>query len=516
MQQYSSSPTGQRRRRRVAAVSLSSAAAIALAFGLLGSPLANSAPTEPPANAAVANLNLEPGYADLVEAIKPAVVNVKVERDETADVAQNEEGGPQGSPFNDPQMRHFFERFFGQQMPQQAPDQQPEHHMMRGEGSGFIIDPSGLIVTNAHVAGGADKIQIVMQDGTQYKATLKGIDEKTDLALLKIDAKDPLPYVVFGDSSKVRVGDRVIAIGNPYGLGGTVTQGIVSATSREIGSGPYDDFLQVDAPINRGNSGGPTFNLHGEVIGINSAIFSPSGGNIGIGFAISSNLAKDIITQLEDNGTVQRGWLGVSIQPLDEDLATGLGRSNTDGALVAKVEPNTPAESAGVKAGDLILSYNGEQIKDLRDLTRAVADTDPGKDAKIEIWRDGKEETLTAQIAKSPATQQVASNDQSPAADQPRLGMALAPLTPQIREKLNLDGDAKGVVVERVVPDSPADQKGIRAGDVIVAAAGKDVRTPQQVVDAVRKAHGAGAKSIVMLIQRDGQPRYEAIPFAQS
>ena len=297
-------------------------------------------------------------------AVKPAVVNVRVDRTEQASAEAQ-------GPMMDPDMRRFFERFFGDQGegqgqgPMRMPQQQPRQHM-HGEGSGFIISADGLIVTNAHVAGGADKITILLDDGRELPATLKGIDEKTDLALLKVDAGKALPYVTFGDSSKVRVGDAVVAVGNPFGLGGTVTAGIVSATGREIGSGPYDDFLQIDAPINRGNSGGPAFNVKGEVVGVNSAIFSPSGGSVGIGFAISSNLAKEIVADLQDDGKVQRGWLGVQIQGVDEDLASHLGLDKPRGALVGEVQPDSPAAAAGVEQGDVVLSFNGKQIDQVR------------------------------------------------------------------------------------------------------------------------------------------------------
>jgi S1-C subfamily serine protease len=248
-----------------------------------------------------------------------------------------------------------------------------------GEGSGFVVSPDGLIVTNAHVAGGADKIEVTFKDGRKLTATLKGVDEKTDLALLKVDGGSaPLPYVVFGDSSKVRPGDKVIAVGNPFGLGGTVTAGIVSATGREIGSGPYDDYIQVDAPINRGNSGGPTFNLRGEVVGVNTAIFSPSGGSVGIGFAIAANLAKSVVDDLRDDGTVERGYLGVGIQGVDEDLARALKLDRPRGALVSRVETGSPAEKAGVRRGDVVLDFNGTPIDRVGQLSRAVAAVDAG------------------------------------------------------------------------------------------------------------------------------------------
>ena len=266
------------------------------------------------------------------------------------------------------------------------------------------------------------------------------------------------------------MGDKVIAVGNPFGLGGTVTAGIVSATGRELGSGPYDDFLQVDAPINRGNSGGPTFNLDGEVIGINSMIFSPSGGSVGIGFAISSNLAKQIVADLQADGKIERGWLGVAIQPLDDDLAANFGLPNTHGALVSKVQPDSPALAAGMKDGDVILSFDGKPIDRLIQLTKAVASVEPGKKAEVGIWRDGKAETLSMAVGMMPSDDQVASaQPEADEANQPRLGLALAPLTPELRKEMGVDANLKGVVVRDVADGSPAEAKGIRAGDVIVA-----------------------------------------------
>ena len=483
-------------------------------LGLLAGGGAVSLATETPAptnagiSTAVAPFS---GYADLVAAVKPAVVNVRVDRTEAAEA--------QG-PTMDPDMRRFFERFFGDQgegqgNPMRMP-QQPKQRM-HGEGSGFVISADGLIVTNAHVAGGADKITVAFDDGRELPATLKGIDEKTDLALLKVDAGKDLPFVAFGDSSKVRVGDAVVAVGNPFGLGGTVTAGIISATGREIGSGPYDDFLQVDAPINRGNSGGPTFNLKGEVVGVNSAIFSPSGGSVGIGFAISSNLAKEVVADLADDGKVERGWLGVQIQGVDEDLASHLGLDKPHGALVGEVQPDSPAAAAGVEQGDVVLSFNGKQIDQVRQLSRTVAEVAPGSEAKIVVWRDGKEKTLEAKIAAMPAQDEVASAEEAaPAAGQPRLGLALAPISPEQRDELGLKAGEKGVLVTDVVAGGPAEAKGLRAGDVILSIDRKPVAQPADVVTAIRKAHETGAKSVLLFVSRDGNERFEAVPLATS
>jgi len=452
------------------------------------------------------NSDFERGYADLVARVQPAVVNVSV--DKTEKVAQGSQ-----TPFNDnPEMRRFFERFFGQPMPQQ---QQPREFREHGEGSGFIINKDGYIITNAHVAGDASKIEVVFQDGKTLPAKLVGIDEKTDLAVIKIDAGRPLPYVEWGDSGKVRVGDKILAVGNPFGLGGTVTSGIVSATGRELGAGPYDDFLQVDAAINRGNSGGPTFNLDGQVVGVNSIIYSPSGGNVGIGFAIASNLARQITTNLIEHGSVTRGWLGVGIQQVTPDLAQSMSLSEPQGAIVTSVEPNSPAAHAGLQTGDVIVSFNGAKIEKVRELTRAVADVDPGRTAPLEIKRNGKDETVSVDVGKMPSQKQVAAN-QPEQADQPRLGLSLATLTPDAKRQLSLPLETKGVLVEGVQPGSPAEDKGIQAGDVILRVGNEQVNSADQVIKLVRTARERGDKSVLLLVQREGAQLFAAIPFAVS
>ena len=490
--------------RRVRASNLAAVAIVSLLAG--GTAISFATETPPPANAGLTTTYANAGYADLVAAVKPAVVNVRVERTTSGD----ENAGPA----MDPDMQRFFERFFGEQAPMQAP-RTPQHE--RGEGSGFVVDANGLIVTNAHVAGGADKITVLFDDGTELPAKLQGIDQKTDLALLKVDAGKPLPYVTFGDSSQVRVGDAVVAVGNPFGLGGTVTSGIVSATGREIGSGPYDDFLQIDAPINRGNSGGPTFNMKGEVVGVNSAIFSPSGGSVGIGFAIASNLAKQVVADLKDDGKVERGWLGVQIQGLDEDLASNLELSKPHGALVSEVQPDSPAEAAGIRQGDVIVSFAGKPIDKVGQLSRAVAVVAPGTKEELVVWRDGKEKTLEAVIAEMPNQDQVASNEPAhQEAEQPKLGLALAPLTPDQRQRMGIDAKLQGVLVTQVQPGGPAEAKGIQAGDIIVSIDRKPVHEPKDVVAAIRKAHESGAKSVLLYVSRDGNEHFEAVPLATS
>jgi serine protease Do len=502
-----SSRSRPQRRFRTAVLGVASAAAIAAAGGgLFGLPHQPAVAANDPLGQAVQQEDFERGYADLVARVMPAVVRVEVEK--TAE-AQNT---VRGMPFDDPDMRDFFERFFGQPLPMP----QPEERRQEGVGSGFVIDPAGWIVTNAHVVDGADKITVVMNDGERHEGEIKGIDPKTDLALVKIEAGNELPYVGWGDSGKVRVGDKVLAVGNPFGLGGTVTAGIVSATGREIGAGPYDDFLQLDAAINRGNSGGPTFNLDGEVVGVNSIIFSPSGGNVGIGFAISSNLAKDVIEQLKDTGAVVRGWLGVGIQELDPDLASSLGLDKPEGALVTKVEPDSPGAQAGLESGDVIVGFNDQGIEHIRDLTRAVADAAPGKQASVKLIRGGDTKTVEVGIGKMPTEQQVAATAPDQSADQPRLGLQLATLTPDVRQRMGISPDVEGVLIQGVEPDGPAASKGLRPGDIILRVGDQPVNSADKVVELVRKAHDEGKENVLVLFQRDGSQLYAAIPFAVS
>ena len=310
----------------------------------------------------------------------------------------------------------------------------------------------------------------------------------------------------------------MIAIGSPFGLGGTVTAGIVSADHRIIGAGRYDDFLQIDAPINRGNSGGPTFNQQGEVIGVNTLINSPSGGNVGIGFAIPSNMVKKVVADLEDDGKIERGWLGVNIQSIDEDLAQGLSLDSDKGALVAAVTDDSPAAKAGFKQGDVIVSFDGKQIEKITDLTRIVADKNPGSEANVVVMRDGSRKTLDVKIGQMPTEDQVvAMNEQSgDQADTPKLGLALAQLTPDARESLNLSADTTGVVVTDVQPGSPAAEKGLQRGDVIVEADRKQVKSPEMVAEAVRKAAKRGEQSILLLVKREGQDRFVAVRLGQA
>ncbi len=512
-----------RRPLRVAAIALSSAAVVGLMVGLN-----SSQPTVALAATAATTAAPWSGYADLIEQVMPSVVAITVthsgSNEPVADQPQQREFhfyGQQGQDGpNGEMMRRFMERFFGDQgMPQfgtpTPPNAEPEVAM----GSGFIIDTTGRIVTNYHVVGDATEVTVNLQDGKELKGTVVGKDKDTDLALVKVDPTGvDLHPVKLADSDKVRVGDPVIAIGSPFGLGGTVTAGIVSAKDRVIGVGRYDDFLQIDAPINRGNSGGPTFNLAGEVIGVNSLIHSPSGGNVGIGFAIPSNLVKEIVADLEDNGVVERGWLGVHIQGIDEDLAQGLGLHDTKGAVVAEVSDDSPAAKAGFERGDVILKYDGKPVARVTDLTRMVADTKAGNSADVVVWRGNAEKTLKVEIGQMPNEDQVVAKAEQPGeqTNTPKLGVMLAKLTPEARQQLNLPDSAEGVVVTDVQPGSPAAEKGLQPGDVIVEADRKQVTDPKMVAEAVRAAAERGDEALLLLIKREGQDRFVAIRLARA
>jgi serine protease Do len=416
--------------------------------------------------------------------------------------------------------RRFMERFFGERG--MEPFQMPQMPQMPGApamaaGTGFIFDKDGYIATNNHVVADAGEVTVTMYDGHELPAKVIGTDADTDLAVLKVDSDKPLPYVEFADSEAVRVGDPVIAIGNPFGLGDSVTAGIVSAEHRVIGAGRFDDFMQIDAPINQGNSGGPTFDLEGKVIGINTAIHSPTGGNVGIGFAIPSNLASDIIADLRDDGQVERGWLGVHIQEVDEDLAATLDLDAPKGALVAQVTPDSPAAAAGLEQGDVILSYDGKAVENLRDLTKRVADTDPGTDTDVVVWRHGEQMTVGVEIGQLPGEDQVvAAAQQQPEDQTPKLGVALARLTPDARQSMGLPDDLQGAVVTDVQLGSAAGEKGLQRGDVILEANHQKVTEPKSVADAVRAAAARGDQSILLLIQREGQDRFVAVPLERA
>jgi len=444
-------------------------------------------------------------FADLAERLSPAVVNISTKQNAPARRGRSEVPAPQfppGSPFED-----FFKEFFDR--PRGGGDNAPARPTRRitSLGSGFIVDASGLVVTNNHVIAEADEITVILSDNTELPATIIGRDTKTDLAVLRVKADKPLPAVAFGDSDVARVGDWVLAIGNPYGLGGTVTAGIISARGRNINAGPYDDFLQTDAPINRGNSGGPMFNLEGEVIGINTAIFSPSGGSVGIGFAIPSALARPVFEQLVEYGRTRRGWLGVRIQTVTDEIAESLGLDEARGALVAGVREGGPAETAGITAGDIVLSFDNQSVTEMRKLPRIVADTKIGQPVDVGIWRKGKKMTVRVTIGElEESGQQTASVDpKAPRQSIEKLvalGMTLAQLTDQLKQRYEIGDDVKGVVVTGVRQGSPASEKGINSGDVILEVNQDEVLVPANVVQKIREARASDRRSVLLRVYR--------------
>ncbi|WP_431854922.1 DegQ family serine endoprotease [Azospirillum sp.] len=477
---------------------------------LLAAGIAACAVLAPPAHAQAPSLNQGPAaetaidrlpsFRPMVEKVMPAVVNISViERADTEQTAQAGPGVPEGMPYDE-----MLRRFFG------GPDQSPPDLGPRmALGSGFIISADGYVVTNNHVAGDAEKVTIIFQDGSRHPGKVIGTDDKTDLALLKIDAASPLPYLTFGDSDDAKPGDWVVAVGNPFGLGGSVSAGIISARGRDLHSGPYDDFLQLDAPINRGNSGGPTFNTRGEVIGINTAILSPSGGSVGIGFAIPSNLAKSVVAQLQAHGKVTRGWLGVAIQEVTPDIATALGLKEPQGALVTDVTEGGPAARAGVKPGDLIEAYDGQPIRQSHDLPKLVADTGVGKPARLTVRRGGKDETLTVSIAEMPIDR-TASGSSGAEPGGAALGLALSDLTPPLAQQLHLADGTKGALVVAVERDGVAAAAGIRPGDVIEQIDQEPVRDATAAAKRLTAALEHDKRAL-LLIDRAGQRRFVAV-----
>jgi serine protease Do len=447
-------------------------------------------------------------FADLASGLLPAVVNISTTqkvRGKRPEMPQF----PPGSPFEE-----FFRDFFDRQQRGDAPPRRAT-----SLGSGFIISGNGLIVTNNHVIQDAEEITVVLQDDTKLKATILGRDEKTDIALLKVEPTTALPFVPFGNSDDLRVGDWVIAIGNPLGFGGTVTAGIVSARGRDINSGPYDDFIQTDASINRGNSGGPLFNMNGEVIGINTAIFSPNGGSIGIGFSIPAALAQPVIEQLKEFGRTRRGWLGVRIQAVTDEIAESLGLGEPRGALVASVTEGGPAEKALIEPGDVILRFNDQAVDEMRSLPRIVADTPPQREVPITVWRKGSELTLRVMVAELEAYEQASlTTEETIEEDEGEiegLGLSLSTPSSEVRQRFDLEESVNGVVVTEVAADSIAARKGLRPGDVIVEVGQEEVSAPGDVSRKVKKAKEDGRKSVLMLVDRQGDLRFVALRIDQ-
>lgn len=457
--------------------------------------------------------------ADLAERLLGAVVNIST----TQTVAPSRQVPlpqvPEGSPFQD-----FFDEFFDQKQGNggtegdsgadngdgngdngDGGDSGNDPRKVQSLGSGFVLDASGIIITNNHVIEDADEIVANFSDGSKLKAELIGRDQKTDIAVLRVKPDKPLTAVKFGDSEHMRVGDWVMAIGNPFGLGGTVTTGIISARNRDINSGPYDNYIQTDAAINRGNSGGPLFNEDGEVIGINTAIISPSGGSIGIGFAIPSEIASGVVEQLREFGETHRGWLGVNIQEVTDDLAESLGIDKPRGALVAGVSEGGPAAVAKIEPGDVIVAFDGHDIKTMRELPRLVANTAVGKEVQLKLIRKGKELTLPVKLGRLEEGEKQAAAPEAPKPKAPVdatkvVGLTLGKLDDEARGKFNLGKDVQGVVVTEVDPESTAAEKGITAGDVIVEVAQEEVKSPDDVTKTVDKQKALGRKSVLLLV----------------
>jgi serine protease Do len=468
--------------------------------GLMSSSSALAAEATAPPAAAM------PSFADLVERLKPTVVSVYVDA-EIGNVAELPGRGRQDQQFQNPfgpgsPFEFFFRQFGnGQGMPAQR---------VRAQGSGFFISADGYVLTNNHVVEHAKSVQIKTTEGKTLEAKVVGTDPKTDLAVLKVSASGTFPFVKFAQQTP-RVGDWVLAMGNPFGLGGTVTAGIVSASGRDIGSGPYDDYLQIDAPVNKGNSGGPTFNTQGEVIGVNTAIYSPSGGSIGIAFDIPADTAKSVADQLKTKGSVSRGWIGVMVQPVTADLADSLGLKEAKGALIDDVQPGGPAAKAGLKSGDLVLAVGDEEIKDARELARKIASVAPGQPLRFSVKRDGADEAITVTTAAFPSEAKVAGQDRREPGSNPadsKLGLYLAPAS-------DVEGaGAQGVIVVNVDPSGIAADKGLQQGDVILDAGGKAVSTPQDVSAAVSEARKAGKHTILVRVRGGQATRYVALPIA--
>ena len=447
------------------------------------------------------------GFADIVERVKPSVISVRVK------VANDR---PQLSALEGrnlpPGMEEFFKRFAqpdGQSQgnaPGNSPANPRKHNFSMGQGSGFFITADGYAVTNNHVVDKAESVEVTTDDGKTYPAKVIGTDARTDLALIKVEGRKDFPVSKLADGNP-RIGDWVLAVGNPFGLGGTVTAGIVSARGRDIGAGPYDDFIQIDAPVNKGNSGGPTFDVDGNVIGVNTAIFSPSGGSVGIAFAIPAETVKSVVAQLKDKGAVTRGWIGVQIQPVTREIADSLGMKNDEGAIVAEPQAGSPAAKAGIRAGDVIVKVNGDAIKDARMLARRVSSLAPGANAKLDVIRDGKEQQVTLVIGDMPQGRRAeATGDEREPNAAPALGLALAPA-----DKVSGAGE-QGVVVTKVDPDGPAAERGFKVGDVILDVGGSKVGNPTAVRKAIADARTGGKKTILMRIKSGEQTRFVAVP----
>ena len=442
------------------------------------------------------------GFADIVEKVKPAVISVRVKMERPADagLSSDELPFPPGSPFE-----RFFERFG---MPNHG---QGGHEVITGQGSGFFITADGYAVTNNHVVQNAENVQVTTDDGKTYSAKVIGTDQRTDVALIKVEGND-FPYVKLADHTP-RVGDWVLAVGNPFGLGGTVTAGIVSARGRDIGAGPYDDFIQIDAPVNKGNSGGPTFDVDGNVIGVNTAIFSPSGGSVGIAFAIPADTVKSVVAQLREKGSVTRGWIGVQIQPVTPEIADSLGLKKAAGALVSEPQANSPAVKAGIASGDVIISVDGASVRDARELARKIGTMAPGTAVKLGLIHDGQDKTVTLTLGTLPNEKQAANQQKEnevPDSDVPKLGLTLAPGSKVA------GSDGSGVVVTAVDPNGVAADHGFQVGDVILDVSGKSVSSPAEVRTQIADARKEGKRTLLFRVKSNGGTRFVALPLGNA
>jgi len=451
------------------------------------------------------------GFADIVEKVKPAVISVRVKMNAGPQVMNfGSENSPlqQGSP-----MERFFRRFG---LPDGTTPNEPRtpggRNFVTGQGSGFFISADGYAVTNNHVVDKAETVEVTTDEGKSYTAKVIGADPRTDVALIKVDGRNDFAYARFSDNAP-RIGDWVLAVGNPFGLGGTVTAGIVSARGRDIGAGPYDDFIQIDAPVNKGNSGGPTFDVDGSVIGVNTAIFSPSGGSVGIAFAIPSDTVKTVVAQLKDKGTVSRGWIGVQIQPVTSEIADSMGLKTTQGALVAEPQSDGPAAKAGILSGDVITAVNGTAVKDARDLARQIGALAPSSSVKLTVLRGGQERTLTVSLGELPAQREAsatpASRDRS-GTTVPRLGLTLAPAG-QVA-----GSGSEGVVITNIEPNGIAAEHGMRTGDVILEVGGKKVGSPADIRTALGDAQKQGKRTVLMRVKSGDATKFVALPLGRA
>jgi serine protease Do len=468
-------------------------------------------------NTEVRKLEKPIGFADIVERVKPSVISVRVKINEkvaSKDDSNDDSPFQPGSP-----MERFFRRFGG-------PDGLPPglrgaprggRGAVTGQGSGFFISADGYAVTNNHVVDSADKVEVTTDDGKTYTAKVIGTDARTDLALIKVEGGSDFPFAKLSDG-KPRIGDWVLAVGNPFGLGGTVTAGIVSASGRDIGNGPYDDFIQIDAPVNKGNSGGPAFNTEGEVMGVNTAIYSPSGGSVGIAFSIPASTVKTVVAQLKDKGSVSRGWIGVQIQPVTSDIADSLGLKKAEGALVTEPQANGPAAKAGIESGDVITAVNGESVKDARELARTIGGFAPGNSVKLNVLHKGQDKVVSLTLGQLPNTVEAKADTDNDGdrgsstprgTDVPQLGLTIAPAG-------SVAGAGKdGVVVTDVDPKSPAAEKGFKENDVILEVAGKSVANPGEVREAIKAARADNKNSVLIRVRSGGSSRFVAVPLAK-